>query len=192
MNSAWTETGRVTRAMVGAAMGLTLMAGCGREEPSRPAPPAVAVPAKKPAEAMTQSCSPETGTTNLCNFKGGPATAKVKVEAYYPGRHEDTLAAVKDLLTEFPDKVQIEIVDWRTEEGLKRRDATGLTCAGVMINGRNAFELEVDGTKSKVLFVRGIDGEWTKADLQAAVRQELAAADGGAAATAPAKAEPTK
>ena len=116
------------------------------------------------------------GGVEYCDFTGGPAEAKVKVEAYYPGRHEDTLAAVKSLLETFPDKVQVEIVDWRREQGLKRRDATGLVCAGVVINGKNAFELEVDGKESKVLFVRGLGGEWTKPDLEAAVRKELAAA----------------
>jgi len=111
-----------------------------------------------------------------CDYKAGPDAASVKVEAYYPGRHEDTLAAVKSLVDTFPGKVQVEIVDWRRPEGLKRRDETGLVCAGVMINAKNAFDLEIDGKASKVLFVRGMDGEWTKADLEAAVKLELASA----------------
>lgn len=117
------------------------------------------------------------GAAPSCDFTGGPAAAKVKVEAYYPGRHEDTLAAVKSLLTTFPDKVRVEIIDWRTPAGLKRRDATGLVCAGVMINGKNAFDLVTDGKPNKVLFVRCMDGEWTKADLEGAVRQELEKVD---------------
>lgn len=114
--------------------------------------------------------------TQYCDFKAGPDDAKVKVTAFYPGRHEDTLAAVKSLVDAFPGKVQIEVVDWRRPEGLKRRDETGLVCAGVVINDKNAFDLEINGQKSKVLFVRGMDGEWTKADLEAAVKQELAVA----------------
>jgi len=117
------------------------------------------------------------GAMQLCNFKDGPEDAPVKVQAYYPGRHAETLAAVKALVKKFPGKVQIEIIDWRTEDGMKRRDAAGLSCAGVIINGKNAFELDVNGKKSKVLFVRGMDGEWTEADLEAAVKQTLAAAD---------------
>jgi len=42
-----------------------------------------------------------------------------------------------------------------------------------VINDKNAFDLDVGGATSKVLFVRGIDGEWTKDDLEAAVRQEI-------------------
>lgn len=108
-----------------------------------------------------------------CDFKGGPEAAAVKVVAFYPGRHEDTLAAVKSLLETFKGKVQVEIVDWRHEAGIKRRNAAGLVCAGITINGKYAFDLEVDGQETKVLFERGIGGEWTKADLEAGVQQEL-------------------
>jgi hypothetical protein len=143
-----------------------LGAGCSKREaappPSKAAPPV----ASQPAPAGTE----------YCDFKGGPDNAAVKVVAYYPGRHEDTLAAVKRLLEAFPQVVSVEIVDWRRPEGLKRRDADGMTCAGVIINGKNAFDLEMQGKTAKVLFVRAIDGEWTEEDLIAAVKQELAKA----------------
>ncbi|MBT4820108.1 MAG: hypothetical protein HON70_30655 [Lentisphaerae bacterium] len=116
---------------------------------------------------------PATASVQYCDFKEGPEDAKVTVRAFYPGRHEDTLSAVKGLVDMFPGQVKVEIVDWRREEGLKQRDATGLVCAGVVINDKNAFDLDVGGATSKVLFVRGIDGEWTKDDLEAAVRQEI-------------------
>lgn len=135
--------------------------GCGRNE-------------QKPAQAAVQQGGAPTAEVQLCNFIGGPDDAKVTVTAFYPGRHEDTLAAVKSLLQEFDGKVHVEIVDWRTKEGMQRRDASGLTCAGVIINGKNTFDIVQDGKTSKVLFVRGIDGEWTKDDLYAAVKQELA------------------
>lgn len=111
-----------------------------------------------------------------CDFKSGPADAAVEVVAFYPGRHEDTLDAVRNLLEVFPGQVRVEIVDWRHAEGLRRRDAAGLICAGVVINGKNVFDLEVGGRTSKVMFIRGLDGEWTAEELQAAVRQEVAAA----------------
>ena len=145
---------------------LTALAGCGKPEGTASAPAAAPGQGAPAADGMV-----------LCNFKGGADTALVTVEAYYPGGHGDTLAAVKSLLQTFPDKVKVEIVDWRTPEGINRRNATGLTCAGVVINGKNAFDLTVDGKPNKVLFIRGIDGEWTKPDLEAAVKQELAAAE---------------
>ena len=132
----------------------------------------------KPAQGAASA--PGGDSAPLCDFVGGTENAKVHVDAYFPGRHEDTLAAVKTLLTTFPGQIHLEIVDWRTPEGLKRRDATGLTCAGILVNGKNAFDLVTDGKPNKVLFTRCIDGEWTKADLEAAIRQELAAAAGKA------------
>ena len=156
--------------------GLAVGFGCSKQKQGEQAD--VTPPAGEAAETggMAQAQGGAATGVQYCDFTGGPADAKVKVEAYYPGRHEDTLAAVKSLLETFPGKVKVEIVDWRREEGLKRRDAAGLVCAGVMINDKNAFEVEVDGKTNKVLFVRGLDGEWTKADLEAAVRKELALA----------------
>ncbi len=148
-----------------AAMLALLGAGCPKRETA--APPA-------PKGELPQASQPGTAGTEFCDFKGGPDSAKVKVVAFYPGRHEDTIAAVKRLLETFPQDASVEVVDWRRPEGLKRRDGSGLTCAGVTINGKNAFDLEMQGKKAKVLFVRGIDGEWTEADLVAAVKQELA------------------
>ncbi len=145
-------------------MALAMLVGCGGERQEAQQTPAGA---PGPAEAGAPQ-------VQLCDFADGPEDAKVKIVAFYPGRHEDTLAAVKSLRTEFKDDVRVEIVDWRTPEGIRRRDKDGLTCAGILINGKNAFDIEIDGKKSKVLFVRGIDGEWTKEDLFAAVRQELA------------------
>lgn len=146
------------------AMLMLLGAGCPKREAA--APPTKAMP-----PVATQAGS---AGTEFCDFKGGPDNAAVKVVAYYPGRHEDTIAAVKRLLEAFPQEVSVEVVDWRRPEGLKRRDASGLTCAGVTLNGKNAFDLEMQGKTAKVLFVRGIDGEWTAEDLTAAVKQELA------------------
>lgn len=141
-----------------------LGAGCPQRE-SAP-PPAGTKPAQVTLPGMAEM--------EFCDFKGGVDNAKAKVVAYYPGRHEDTIAAVKRLLEAFPQDASVEVVDWRRPEGLKRRDGSGLTCAGVTINGKNAFDLEMQGKKAKVLFVRGIDGEWTEEDLIAAVKQELA------------------
>ena len=150
------------------AAGLAVSFGCSKPKQEQAATP--------PAGEGGMGAAAAGDGVQYCDFKGGPADAKVKVEAYYPGRHEDTLAAIKALLETFPDKVQVEIVDWRREEGLRRRDATGLVCAGVVINDKNTFDLEIDGKPSKVLFVRGLGGEWTNADLEAAVRKELALA----------------
>jgi len=142
------------------ALALLLGFGCSRSDE----PQAAAAPATAP-DGM-----------QYCDFKAGPEDASVKVVAFYPGRHEDTLAAVKGLVDLFPGKVAVEIVDWRHAEGLRRRDAADLTCAGITINGKNVFELEIDGRTTHVMFIRGLGGEWTDEDLRAAVKQQLEAA----------------
>ena len=161
-----TKTGvwRQAGIALGTAAAVLLAVGCSQEEST----PAAIDPPTPPVAAGTAAAT-------LCDFKAGPDDAAVKVVAFYPGRHEDTLEAVKALLETFRGQVQVEIVDWRRPEGLARRNATELTCAGVIINGKNAFDLTENGNTRKVLFVRGMDGEWTKADLEAAVRQELGA-----------------
>jgi hypothetical protein len=131
----------------------------------------VATGCKKPAE---EAAAPDKGTIEYCDFAGGPDSAPVQVVAYYPGEHEETLAAVKALLEQYPDKVHVQIVDWRHEEGRKLRQDAGLSCAGVTINGK--IEIDHDGKKDSVAFQKGLSkGEWTVEDLKAAVEQELAA-----------------
>lgn len=144
---------------LGGLVALALLAGaCGKQ-------------AQPPAAAAGPA-----GDTQYCDFKGGPENAAVKVVAYYPGGHEETLALVKSLMETFPGQVSVEIVDWRRPEGLKRRDDDGFSCGTVAINGKNTFDLVEDGKPVKVLFVRRVDAEWTAEDLLAAVKQELAAA----------------
>lgn len=174
----WNRTENWTQWMAGAVLiaAALVIAGCGKSKST--------AGSDTDGARLVGPPSAVGGAMQLCNFKDGPADAPVKVQAFYPGRHPDTLAAVKALVKKYPGKVQIEIIDWRTEDGMKRRDAAGLSCAGVVINGKNAFELEVNGNKSKVLFVRGMDGEWTEADLEAAVKQTLASAGSGSKAKA--------
>lgn len=156
------------RGMLGliAAGAMLVGAGCGKGRTSADA--AKAAP-------HGQAAAPATGQMEFCDSKQGPENAPVKVVAFYPGRHEDTLAAVKGLVQKFPDQISVEIVDWRRKEGMERRDQAGLTCAGVTINGKNAFDLTVEGRTEKVMFIRGINGDWTEAQLVAAVQAEIEA-----------------
>ena len=126
-----------------------------------------------PPEAAASAAVAETGQMVLCDYKGGPEDAPVKVVAFYPGRHEDTLAAVKALMQKFPERVSVEVVDWRSKEGAARRDQAGLSCAGITINGKNAFDIQLEGKSEKVMFIRGMNGDWTEAQLLAAVESEL-------------------
>jgi hypothetical protein len=171
---------RATRGSEVAALllaGTLALSGCGKRE--RPPAAGPARPDLGPAMAAAQHAAQAgapVGQMDLCDFKAGPENAPVKVVAFYPGRHEDTLAAVKALLQKFPDKVSVQIVDWRTKEGIATRDKAGLTCAGITINGKNAMDLTIDGKTEKVMFIRGMNGDWTEAQLVAAVQAEVDAA----------------
>jgi hypothetical protein len=139
---------------------------------------AIGITGCKKKDATTDVAPPaDQEKVQYCDFEGGPADAPVKVVAYYPGGHEETLAAVKALLEQYPDKVHVQIVDWRREEGRKLRGEAGLSCAGITIDGKNVIEIDRDGKKDSVAFQKGLSkGEWTVADLKTAVDQELAKA----------------
>lgn len=148
--------------------GVVALYGCGKGGPPK-------ARAAAPAVHDAAATAAPVGKMELCDFKAGPENAPVKVVAFYPGRHEDTLAAVKGLLQKFPDQVSVQIVDWRTEEGVATRNKAGLTCAGITINGKNAMDLTIDGKTEKVMFIRGMNGDWTEPQLLAAVQAEIAA-----------------
>ena len=133
---------------------------------------------KKPAEqAANVDTAPPAAAESYCDFVGGPEDAIVKVVGYYPGEHEETIAVLKELLTSFPGKVRVQIVDWRHEEGRKLRNEANLSCAGVTINGNNVMEIQHGEKTDSVAFTRGLSkGDWTAEDLKAAVEQELAKA----------------
>jgi hypothetical protein len=164
-----TALGILTVALVGA----VALNGCGKGGP--PAPKGEGAGPAHTAIGAAGGAGAPVGKMDLCDFKAGPENAPVKVVAFYPGRHEDTLAAVKALLQKYPDKVSVQIVDWRTQEGVATRDKAGLSCAGITINGKNAMDLTIDGKTEKVMFIRGMNGDWTEPQLLAAVEAEIAA-----------------
>jgi len=152
---------------LGIALAIT---GCKKpQEQEQPTGDATTNPAEKAANAGSGK--------EYCDFTGGAADAPVKVKAYYPGGHVETLAAIKALLKQYPGKVHVQIIDFRPEEGRALRKTAGLTCAGVTINDDFIIEIDRDGKKESVSFTKGLSkGEWAVEDLKAAVDQELAKA----------------
>jgi molybdate transport system substrate-binding protein len=107
--------------------------------------------------------------------------AKVQIQAYYPDNegHAAIKAAVLGLEKQYPGKVAVEFIDFTTEEGYERRKAAGLTCGGVVINGKQTWMIERDGREEPVTFMMGMGGEWQKEDLDQAVASEVASVYGG-------------
>lgn len=105
----------------------------------------------------------------------GQATVKVNIQAYYPFNEEHLY--IKDYLETLPQKfngqVKVECVDFRSDEGFVLWRKTGLSCGGILINGKNKFSINRNGQAKEVEFLKKIDLFWTKDELEAAIKQEL-------------------
>ena len=108
----------------------------------------------------------------------GNADAPIKVEAYYPLNESHQF--IVDYLFEFaeahPDQVYVEVVDMQTPEGRKRWQDTGLSCAGVFINGKTQHQITIEGKTETVDFIKRMGVFWTSEDFEAVVKQLLEAA----------------
>jgi hypothetical protein len=105
----------------------------------------------------------------------GPPDAPIKVEAYYPLNEGHQFIA--DYLKEFaearPGQVRLEVVDFRTPAGAQRWESTGLTCAGVFVNGRTQYEITTDGETETVSFLKRMGVMWTEEDFEQVVDRLL-------------------
>ncbi|MBU0548201.1 MAG: molybdate ABC transporter substrate-binding protein [Candidatus Omnitrophica bacterium] len=105
----------------------------------------------------------------------GQTKAKVNIQAYYPFNEEHLY--IKDYLETLPQKfngeVKVECVDFRSDEGYVLWRKTGLSCGGILINGKYKFSINKDGQAKEVEFLKKIDLFWTKDELEAAIKQEL-------------------
>lgn len=105
----------------------------------------------------------------------GQVAAKVLIQAYFPFNEEHLY--IKDYLETLPQKfnglVKVECIDFRSDEGYVLWRKTGLSCGGILINGKNKFSINKDGQEKEVEFLKKIDLFWTKDELEQAVKQEL-------------------
>jgi hypothetical protein len=129
------------------------MAGCrGGEEPAEP--------------AETESAPSETAAA---------PDAPVVIEAYYPlnESHQfiaDYLYAIGDAN---PGKVHVTVYDMQSEEGRKKWMTTGLSCAGVFVNGSTRHTITRGEETETVDLLKRMGVTWTREDLLAVVQQEL-------------------
>ena len=103
------------------------------------------------------------------------AAAVVTIEAYYPLNEEhqyiaDYLSALEE---KHAGKVAVHIWDMATTEGRKKWQESGLTCAGVFVNGKTTHEITKDGEQVKVSFLKRMDIFWDREDLELVVKQLL-------------------
>ncbi len=129
-----------------------------------------------PALAETEPAASARGPSRQAGDAAGKA--KVTVQAFYPDNegHAVIKQLVEQLGRKYPGQVSAEFVDFTSDEGFERWREAGLTCGAILINGEQTVKIkEAKGTR-EVTFMMGMGGEWTQADLEAAVVQAVAEA----------------
>lgn len=99
----------------------------------------------------------------------------VVIEAYYPLNpgHQfiaDYLYAIGEAN---PETVRVTVYDIQSPDGRKKWMTTGLSCAGVFVNGSTEHEIKRGDETETVRFLYRMDVNWTREDLLAVIQQEL-------------------
>ena len=159
------------------AVAITAFTGCGQVKPGM----RVSQTEERMPQASRDGLGP--GGSQVDIIERGDKQAKVRIEAYYPlnQRHKPEADLLLSFADKYPGKVYVRLADFRTDRGKKLWYASGLSCGGIQINGKSEFRLK--GRKEPTAFLQAIDVYWTKAELEAAVQETLAAVEGKAAAT---------
>lgn len=103
------------------------------------------------------------------------AEVPVVIEAYYPLNESHKFIAdyLKSVEAANPGKVKVSVYDMQSEEGRRKWAASGLSCAGVFVNGKTSYELTTDGKTETVAFLQRMEVNWTHQDLETVVKQFL-------------------
>jgi hypothetical protein len=115
--------------------------------------------------------------------KPSPAPAKVQkplvlVQAYYPlnDQHKYIVDYLRQFAKAHPRDVKLEVYDTLKSEGRRAWTKTGLTCAGVFINGKTKWEVKKGNKTETVNLIKKMDVFWTRKDFETVVNDLLAKA----------------
>ena len=72
-----------------------------------------------------------------------------------------------------PDTVEVAVYDMQSPEGRKKWMTTGLSCAGIFVNGSTEHTIKRGDETETVNLLRRMDVTWTRDDLLAVIQQEL-------------------
>lgn len=123
-----------------------------RQQAPPPAPP---VTAAKPQES-------------------GSANAPIKAVAFYPLNegHKFIADYLLKFAEEHPDQIHVTVYDMQSPDGMKQWQSSGLTCAGVLVNGKTKHSVKrADGKTEEVDFVKRMGVNWQQEDFEALVKQ---------------------
>jgi len=111
-------------------------------------------------------------------YSVGNPQSKVRVKAYYPMPEQCvdvTFKVLKEVAEEYKDRVYFEFIDTVSDDGFTEWCDAHTLCHGILIDGKQEYEVTVNGETKKVTFFAPLDTEWTRAELEAALNAELAA-----------------
>ncbi len=111
----------------------------------------------------------------------GSAEAKVKGVAILPltvGCQTDRADYLQQAAEAYPDHLFVKLVDIHSVAGREEKARVGLDCAGVVINGKNSFELDTSEGKRTVVLKGPPNTGYTPSDIRAALQQEVVKAYG--------------
>jgi ABC-type glycerol-3-phosphate transport system substrate-binding protein len=139
-----------------------VVAGCGAKETASVQPV---------ANAPAQTASEEPQPTSAA------APVAVDIVAYYPFNESHQFIA--DYLTQVeklnPGNVKVTLYDMQTPDGRKKWSTSGLSCAGVFVNGSTRQEIDRGGGKTETVdFLQRMDVFWAKDDFETVLKQILA------------------
>ncbi len=100
----------------------------------------------------------------------------VVIVAYYPGNegHRYIFDYLAEVASAHPGQVSLEVVDMATPEGREKWQETGLSCAGVFVNGdTRQYITNADGDTRTVDFLKRMDVFWTRDDFETVVNDLL-------------------
>ena len=149
-------------------LGLAACAGCGR--------PVLPGQQFKGPKAKTSSLEPVTSALpKQPFFEAGSKEAKVRIVAFFAidDGHKPLMDLLKSLAQQYPGKVYVKYIDYRTEQGAAAFASAKMTVPGVMINLQKEYRIEAKPHPYDVDFSQDMGRYWTADDLKKAVAQEV-------------------
>lgn len=121
----------------------------------------------------------------IAGCRGTPESAApkaaVEIVAYYPFNpdHQFIVDYLKEFETKYPGQVTVEVNDMQSPEGRQKWATSGLSCAGVFVNGSTRHEIVKDGKTETVDFLKRMDSFWSREDFETVVKELLEKAKAG-------------
>jgi hypothetical protein len=102
---------------------------------------------------------------------------KVIIKTYLnlgSGCQQETIDLLDNLAKEYSGKVFVEYIDFSTNEGAERARKDGLSCAGLVINGKQIYAIiDKNGAQKDVTFSHPINAQYTADDVKTVVKMLL-------------------